>query len=125
MAVWWRFRSGGRLWTVYRGTEDTYPEFWIGNRDLRTNNDMLAGATVPECAEVYINPAAHDDGEEEDETVLHELVHVACAAIADEDRPFTRADEERFIRAVSPRLWPLLKARGLRWPSRRPARGGR
>ncbi len=72
----------------------------------------LAGLCCPSDREIYINVA--ESRAFQDETTLHEVKHASFGDV----KFFSHKDEERAIRAMTPRLWPILKQFGTRWPAR-------
>lgn len=93
-----------RRWPVLLSSEEFTPEF-----DRST--DFAVGLTDYDHKHVVIDvqhPLA-----DHDETVLHELMHVALM-----EAPISCASEEVFISHLSPKLWPMLKQFGLKWPER-------
>lgn len=102
---WFRFRdSHGEVWTVALATKP------FVNRTARFGFECV-GLTHYQMRIVLVD--AGQAREHQDETLLHEILHVSAhqARLPDED-------EERAITAMSPRLWPLLKMLGFRWPRR-------
>lgn len=101
--VWFRFYDDrAREWTVYLARHGAVPDLLAADE---------RGTTWPDAREVYID---RDESEDvQDETLLHELMHVAAVDTAMDDDA-----EETACRAISPHLLPVLRARGLHWPKR-------
>lgn len=95
--LWFRVRDGRRAtWSVYFA-------------DLPS----LAGLCRYDKRTIFVDikpPAL-----EQDETLLHELLHCAFGFAR---LNVTRRREELHIRRLSPQLYPLLRRLGLRWPAR-------
>jgi hypothetical protein len=109
--VWFRFRGHGEVvWTVYLTARDISPEF--EEFEQRTG-DAASGFTLWERPEILID-AGSDTWDQED-TVLHEMCHVALRAAK-----ISLFIEEEFISFLTPKLLPILRQEGLKIPKRPP-----
>ena len=104
---WFRFRldrgRGAALWDVREAT-DADSAYMIGacGRCLRDRRTILVDPT-------------HETDHVMGSTVLHEMMHAAWPLARSHDM----AEEERVVRALEQRLWPVLVAHGLQWPERK------
>jgi hypothetical protein len=63
---------------------------------------------------IFVDPTMDGGDHEIGSTVLHEMMHAAWPL----RRLHDNEEEERVVRALEQRLWPVLVANGLRWPER-------
>lgn len=88
-------------WKVYLAHRGFMPEM--------RNHD---GLTFPEAREIYINAALTK--REQDSIVYHEASHFGIWRT-----PWlSAAAEERVVRRMTAKVWPLCRKMGLRWPDR-------
>lgn len=110
---WYRFR-GTRpyAWTVLLVTQPLLASL------LEPDHPPIRGLTIanPEADLHLVLIDASQSRADQDETLHHELMHVAAHESED---TLPDATEERAIRAISPRLLPIFQCTaGLRWPRR-------
>jgi hypothetical protein len=106
-----------RRWKVFLATPHLLNKVWP-RPNKRTLNG-IAGITLTNDRHILIDaaPPRH----EQDETLLHEVMHATFTGHNDNAAKAARVSheaEERAIAAFSPRLFPILKRKGLRWPAR-------
>lgn len=103
---WFSFRAtcDGAIWTVY--LVDRVPHHGTG-----LGHGWLRGLTDYNARSVFI--CANEEKESQDETLFHELMHVAHGPKGG------GAYHERQVQRMSPGLYAMLRALGLpSWPRR-------
>lgn len=96
----------GTRWAFDASTHEISPEL-RGRPGTRGYN----GVTLPDRRLVLVD--AGSVRFVQDHTVLHEMMHVSVDGVEG-----MGPAEERVITEMAPRLWPILKRFGLRWPER-------
>lgn len=110
--LWFRFRgTSGQRWTVLLVTPTLMASC------LPRGDSRVVGLTIVSADGLYLVLVdASQPRREQDETLHHELMHVAAT---ESDERLTMAHEERAVSAISPRLHATLRGvGGLRWPRR-------
>ena len=102
--LWFRVKDkAGRQWSIYLSCREISPELTVN-----------AGITWREERTILVN--VEPDSFEQDDTVLHELMH---ASLEDADLP--AETEEYAVASSTPQLLHMLqKSVKLKWPKRPP-----
>jgi hypothetical protein len=96
----------GKPWDVYLA------EPWLID-DAKNDGGEYDGLTLEDTRTVYVSAALPRS--EQDEVLLHELMHVAYTG----NGRLSLTAEELAVSILSPKLIPILKSVGrLRWPTR-------
>lgn len=114
---WFRLRDRRRrVWRVHLA----HPRWFAPHEAAKKRTDRyangFAGLTI--LAERAIYLSASEDRSTREETLLHEVMH----AVLDGFEPVRASEaisyeaEERAVSAISPRLYPVIRRMGLRWP---------
>ncbi len=101
---WFHTKRGRDVWLVALATRSL-----INSMD--DDPDECVGITIFDLRIVLVD--AGISRPDQDETVLHELMHVSGHG-----RGLKASAEETAVRAISPPLFALLYGMGLRWPRR-------
>ena len=103
--LWKKLRDlNGHWWRLYLSSGEHHKEF-------HHVNGNAAGLTFLDDRDIFVDSLPPQS--EQDETVLHELLHAAFQAAK-----WHPKNEERLIRKLSPQLFSLLKGIGFKLPAR-------
>lgn len=115
---WYRFRgTRSYVWTVLLVTPQLLASCLApSHAPVRGLTIANPDASNPDASLYLVLVDASQSRADQDETLHHELMHVAAH---ESDDVLHDAAEERAIRAMSPRLLPIFQnTAGLRWPRR-------
>lgn len=105
---WFGFENwDGRHWRVDASSHESSQE--LRGRPGSLGND---GVTIPERRLILVDSGARRTVQ--DYTVLHEVMHASLDGV----EGISWRTEERVIREMAPRLFPILRRFGLQWPGR-------
>lgn len=105
---WFEFTdSDGKKWKVFGSSHEDSDKL---RGDPGTPGYF--GMMIPDERMVLID--ATSAKRTQDYIVLHEIMHAALSSISD----LPDEAEERVITELAPRLYPILKRLGLKWPNR-------
>lgn len=100
-------------WFDFRDHKHSRWSVFLSSAEHRHTVDLEWADGLTYFASKRVLIAVENDRTKQDEILLHELMHVACGDEYGKD-----GHEERIITKLAPRLLPLLRKFGLRFPRR-------